>query len=280
MKTIPNAESDTYSFALKDSSAIPQLTENSKGKLVKCELKEETKDLIGDGPINGLDCGSDFSFEKSRIKAIENTSLFASLTTNSQTNKLTEVINTAFKRKNYIEETKGKLVNVLKSLCIIFTLIGTGNILVIFFGMIFLSISNIPLANFVFYFSFEICSVIVFIIVSINGSNVDRFTLPALNKYLKITIIYATILMSILLYIVIKENPKTLFRKAVNWGEANNSQDDNIRSIVCIVIICIMFSILYKVIALIIYTVICCMYKKKMTDEITQELKILKDTDK
>lgn len=280
MKTIPNSESDTYSFALKDSSVIPQLTENSKGKLVKCETKEETKDLTGDGQIKGLECGSDFSFEKSRIKAIENSLLFASLTTNNQTNKLTEVINTAFRRKNYIEEAKGKLINVLKTLCIVFILAATGNILVVFFGMIFLSISNIPLANFVFYFSFEVCSVVIFIVISINGSNVDHFTLPALNKYSKIMIIYAITLMGVVLYVIIKENPTTIVKQAVNLGKTNNSQEDNTRSIVCIVIMCIIFSILYKVTALIAYIVICCLYKRKMTDEIAQELKVLRDVDK
>ena len=275
-KTTPNAESDIYTSYLGNTPAIPQLTESTKDRLPATSFKENIKNSKGDGRIIAIDCPHDFSFEKSRIKAIEHTSLFSSLTMIGQTNKF----DIRFKNKTPVGKSKEKLVNVLKSLCIVFTLVGTANVIVVFFSIIFLSISNVAISEFVLYFFFEVCSAVVFIIISIKGSNVENFTLSALNKYSKIVIINLILFFVILICMVLKENPKRSFEKAMSLRAEKNTFDENMEAIVGIVILCLLLSMIYKLIGFILYVILSLLYRRKMMGEAAQELKVLKNPTK
>ena len=262
MKTKPENESNTYSFCIRSDKDIPNLTEAIKVPWPEKITKDKFKETTADGQLIIIDSCPDFSFEKERMKAIENSQLFSSVNTGDQqviinSDKIKELMNIAEERHNIVEKKKERIANGIKSLCIIFTLIGTANIIVEFFAMIILAITNIPLTGFLWSFIYEIFSTIIFIILCIKGSNIENFSVSAINTYLKFSILYLLILGIVTTLIELKENTITTIRKAMEWGNTGNSYEAYINTMNSIMLLCVIGSTLYKFIGIFISCILC-----------------------
>ena len=278
MKTVPNADIKTPNNNCR-TIEVKEVVLEDVPPIGKSEEKKTVPGLI-----TSLDCSVEFSFEKERIKAIENTQLFASVNTINNdcflsSNKIKELL---YNNKVAMDEfekncrdSKERIMNILKLLCIIFTLFATMNIIAVFFGMLFLSIANLPLANFIIWLCIELVTAILFVILSIQGSNINQYSNHAFEKYFKYLIIFCIFLIVLMIIIELNKDIKDVFKCGMSWGNENNEYNDNVLAMKCIMLLCVFCSLMYKTITLIVYIVLCMLIRRKIMNESKSELKVL-----
>lgn len=246
-------------------------------KISFTKIMKSDKFVGSDGQVNNIDCTEDFSFEKSRIKAIEHTQLFASLSTTpiNQDNVLCNqsLHNMLFEKQLGIDAEKDKLkkskemvTRILKIVSIVLTLFSTANVIGAFFGILYLSISNIPISDFVAWLSLEIVITIIFMYISIKGSNASDFAFLYVNSYLKWLLIYGICLIVVLVVICIQKNLTSAIACSMNISKPGIEYSDYIASILCIVLVSMFFSTLYKLAIIIIYVILSAILRKILMD--------------
>ena len=259
LKTTPNIES-------KNGREFCKTVEEKQPTLSDIPQLNPIKEKPITGPIEKIDCDENFLFEKQRVKAIENTDLFISVNTtiNEQilsSSKIKELLNNHKSIMENFETTirssKEKIINIMKFLCTILSLFTTLLIVIVIFGILFLSMYNFPLSEFTVWFLLEFITSTIFIIFSIQGSNIAQISDREFNRYFKYVIIYAILLGVALLIMELYKNIQDVFICSFTWNSTSNNLEDNFEPIKCIVSLSVFCSCIYKIAMMIVYIILC-----------------------
>jgi len=277
MKTLPSIDKKFVNNANFPTEVIisdrqtPNLTEQFPYTgIIKAPIKDDNTE----GKITNIENSVDFTFEKQRIKALESSSLFLSIQTAQAgqdsiltSSKATEII---CKNKQIvtigqeIRKLKDFYANLMKIMCIVLTLFASVNIIVAFFAILFLSISSISVGNFMVWILLEITISIIFIIISIKGTNSNNFIKENINSFLKYLGVYLILLILLIIVIEIQKNTKDAIKCALNFNNTQNTEDINSQSMLCIMLLFMFFSCVYKLIATIIYFVLSFLLRRQL----------------
>jgi hypothetical protein len=236
-----------------------QIGQDKEGSLVP--PKESSK---GDGAVVSIDCSGEFSFEKERIRAIEHTQFFASLNTATLSqepvilsSKMAAVV---LRRQLATDDEREKcrhnkdcLAGVLKVVAVVLTLVATTNVICAFFTILFLSISSMPISEYILWLSIEIIMTIFLMYISIKGSNAAHFTIQLAINYLKWLLVYGIALVSVLVSVTLQGTLSETLHCALRWSESNSTHNERVHYMLCIVLLATFFSTLYKLIVTAIY---------------------------
>jgi len=234
-----------------------------------------TKENSKDGQLSDIDCTSDFSFEKARIKAIEHTQLFASLNTGNvsqdsmlKTSKTAEIFYNSTKNIDDLltiaRQSKVRIINIIQTIGTILSLFAILNFISVLFAMLFLSVSNMPLTKYLFLFIIEIVFTSIFFAISLKSSTAEKFSFKELNIYFRLVIVYAILLFSIMIILMLHQSLNEAFKSAASW-HSSNTFEDKVEAMYSITLISIFFSCTYKLIISILNIVFCVLLKRTMT---------------
>ncbi len=276
MKTSPNisdlrpTEAPSSTEISKDlaSPAIKATEKLSFLQFAKGKLREE------EGQIMSLDCTEEFSFEKERIRALEHSQLFQSLNTSQAnqesvltTTKIAELVrnNLALRQKlNADKQAKDFVGKILKVLSIVLALFSTANVIAAFFGILFLSISSMPIGNFMVWISAEIFVTICFLCLSLKGSGAAQFSLVSLSAYLKRVLVLFGALVGFFVALCAQKTPRGAFECALGWNDPELTSKQSCEAMFCIVLICLTFSTLYKLLVVAVYISLAILLRRKL----------------
>ncbi len=274
MKTSPNIDSGPSD--LPSHTEVPESHLGTEAKptepicftkIVKRKTQQQPENVQSDGRVASIDCNVEFSFEKERIKAIEHTQLFASLNTtpvNQDTvlmsTKLAELVYNDLLHKGRTSaleiQSKENVARILKVLSVVLVLFSTINIIAAFFAILFLSISSMPVGKFIVWISLEIFVSICFMCVSLKGAGAAGFKLLALRVYFRrLVIFFCALLVFFIVLCAIKPIAAAL-SCAVGWSDQNNTAEQGHDAMLCIVLACLFFTTLYKLLVTVAYVVL------------------------
>ena len=269
MKTTPNVEIEKISVPVSrtdfDSTGLDQSVTEKNENIgdIKLPVKREYME----DKVSKIDCHVEFSFEKERIKALENTEFFASLNTltvNPDTvmtqNRIKEIIfNTLAmkgKEQNDTKKSKDAIGRIIKNTCIVFILFATGDIIATLFGLLFVSVSNMLNGDFTLWLILEVLIAILFVIVSLKGTKACEFTLLDLVRYFKYLFITGVLLICFLVAILIQKNLEEGFECAMTLREPGTTYEEYVEAALCVVLICLAFATMYKILIIAAYSIL------------------------
>ncbi len=240
MKTTPNVPQEES--PRKVPPAVPQRTE-APGK---AELHTfEGVHFSQSGPVENLDCALDFSFEKSRVKAMERTELFASVSTSSVMPELTAVRQA---EQTFAHEAQQfeLLSYCLRTFAIITTLLCTLNMVATFFAVLLLALSNVPAENYMLWVGLEASSAVVFMFVSIKITGLNKVTVPNSQPYFKLCLIYCIVLIGLILGVDQKRSFGGAVQCAEYAGDSEATREQRQEGKLCMLLVFFYVACVYK----------------------------------
>lgn len=255
MQTAPSTNSKRASIHAMETS--PSTNKHDKSL---------TKESSRDGQLSNIECGSDFSFEKARIKAIEHTQLFASLNTGNVSHDSILGVSKVPDMNDLLDnskQSKGKITCILQTMGTILSLFAILNLIAVLFAMLFLSVSNMPLTKYLFLLLIEIIFTTGFFIISLKSSTAEKLSLQTLSKYLKFIIVYSILLFSLMIILMLQQSINEALESACTL-RSSNSHEDTTNAVYSIVLLSVFFSCFYKIIVMIVNIILCVLLKRLM----------------
>jgi len=297
MKTISNFESKPTKIVEPSqiilhtsSSKISQtpgksdtITETEAVPYFKIKKPDKIIGICSDGPIRDLDCTLDFTFEKNRIKAIENTELFASISTtavgpDTQTFVLKQAEKSILEVSGHYEKIDS-ICYWLRNVAIGITLVTAVGIIGTFFAILFLSLNSVPIQDFVIWLSLESISCLAFMYISVKITGLNRMTINNIPYIFKFIIIYILAIIAVMI-VANKINP---ISDAIQNNIPNeNAENKEIKrqKIINIIMIIFFFSCLLKLLVAVGYitawTIM--LFIEKHINELQSNTKIILDS--
>lgn len=221
------------------------------------------KEKLENGEMKQIDFSSDFAFEKERVKAITNTQLFISLNTTLPNLVTPDKTGITFAGKEYDfsddkdaqKKRKEGLAKTIKTLSIIQAIYCALDILMAFSLILYISINNTPLGEFLLWLSMEIVLDILLLIISFKGSNASEFDLLYANSYLKWLLIFGICLIALIVGVVLQRNIQESLKCAI-------SQNEYYQKLLCITQLIIFFCCMYKLLVLFVVVILTVLIRK------------------
>eukprot|EP01022_Parablepharisma_sp_SALTPOND_P003857 TRINITY_DN1160_c0_g1_i1.p2 TRINITY_DN1160_c0_g1~~TRINITY_DN1160_c0_g1_i1.p2 ORF type:complete len:349 (+),score=23.78 TRINITY_DN1160_c0_g1_i1:136-1182(+) len=261
MKTQPNVTSTleipAASFTETNSNARQQSTtekETQKISFTQIKLSKTAEAAKKDEHAPTQEYyHSNFTYEKERIKALENTEFYATLqvsTANPDRNFLPQ---SSTQRTVETPQTNSLVPQIQKVVSIVFMLYAIVDFVMSFFAIIFLSISNLPVVQYLLWIVLEFLLTSLFIYASIKGHNAATFHIPSANWHiLRISLTFLSHLCA-LLATELSKGIKQMLSCSMKWNKEDNSYEANIEAMKCIIIASFFFSCLIKAVTSALY---------------------------
>jgi len=202
-------------------------------------------DICSDGPVNDLDCNLNFSFEKDRLKHMENTILFASVNkSNACVNMQVQVLKEAELNLKVITNQYNIIDLILywtRNVSIIFCLIFTLEIVGAFFGILMTSSFAVLIYKYIIFLSLEIASSFAFLYLSIKMLGLNRITIRNSQRIFKFCLIFFISLIVTFIASSIYNSLGTLL------SSIKDKEADGREKTICIILICSYFFIALKI---------------------------------
>lgn len=155
-------------------------------------------EVFADGPIKDLDCTVNFSFEKNRLKVLENSGLLNSMNITNvgvaiqmQVLKEAELtLREASARYQIIDLIllRTRTVAIVLVLVFVLEIIGT------FFGILMVTILSVSASNYILFLSMEALTSLIFLFLSIKATGLNRRTIRNSQRIFKLYLILLVVL--------------------------------------------------------------------------------------
>ena len=227
----------------------PKETEQVTEKVAYTKVKKQ-EEKVYDGPIGNLDCQTNFAFEKERVKAIEHTEFFVSVNTTNLTAE-TQLKTLKQAKKNLQERDEqmqqfDKIAACLKIFAIVITLVCAITMIATFFGVLLLSLSNVPIEDFITWLSAEAVATILFMYISVKISGLNRNTLQLYHRQFKLCLIFC---IGLIVALVVVQQTKPMdqtYQCMLRSKQGSLEADQRKKSQVCIILFAFFLSCVYK----------------------------------
>ncbi len=209
-----------------------------------------------DGPVGEIDCKLEFSFEKSRIKAIEHTELFASSMMSINPDAQLVAVKQAEQNIALVARYGQQFDAVtycLRTFAIIVTLFCTLDLIGTFFAVLLLCLSGVSFVEYIVWVSLETVSDVAFMYISVKITGLNRVTAAQSQPYFKLSLIYCVALIGL----IIGVDQRKSFGSAIECVEyagnddATGAQRDEGR--LCILFIFFFAACIYKMAIMMVY---------------------------
>ena len=214
----------------------------------QCEI------VLPNNHVQKLDFDLDFSFEKNRIKIMENTELFASInSSNIGCDVQAEVIKHA--EENFIEihnryKTIDYIVYWVRNLAIVFTLVFTIGMLGTFFGILLITTNDSLIQSYIIFLVSEAIASLMFIYLSMKMTSINRSRIEDSQRTFK----FGLILLIILISIIIGTFQYINVRSLILCASAKDTEIEIPDRVVCVIMLYSFFSTIVKILVIIGYS--------------------------
>lgn len=252
MKTLPPSESNselvhTPARSLSKPKATTNKTASDATEVLSfTNIKNPPNiDVCSDGPIKDLDCNLNFSFEKNRLRAMENSDFFVSVNTSSVgVNIQAQILKVAEQGLKEVSENYHTIdlalhwtrnVAIVSSLVLVLEVVGA------FFGILMATTLSVSIEEYVVFLSLEAVSSMVLLYLSIRVTGLNRTTIRHSQRTFKFSLILLIALIVIFIVNSHYNSPGGLISCAGGEEVGKNERT------VCIILACCFFFSIGKI---------------------------------
>jgi hypothetical protein len=273
MKTQPSVKEGLRDLQLSrtDEQQKPEVQDgNATEKQAYTQVQVGSRGRGGDndGVVQNLDCTNDFSFEKERIRAIEHTQLYTTLHSATVNADIAVAIRaqTILGSKLSVEgrhlEQKWKTIThvqrVLSFICILYAI---SDMLLTFFAVIFLSISSLPIMQYLLWIGAELGATLGFIYLTLKGYNTSRYEEPTVSQHILRVCVFLFLLLVLAVTVILERGANDTLASALNWNKEGCTYEENVEAMISITVLALLLSTLLKICLTLLYLVLSVLMK-------------------
>lgn len=229
--------------------------------------KALTNETADNGQLVGIEYSPDLAFEKPKVEPVKATELYGPPSNErvnqdfiSESNKMIEGLYNSAVELDYrmckSTQLKTKLINVIQSMGIILSLFAIFNIIAVLVAVLIITVNNLPLAKNMLWLTIELVFTAAFFSISFIGSYAGEFSFWSLSRYFKAAIVYAVLVFSLMAFLLLRQHLLASFTCAPLFDSSDSS------AVYCVILICIFFSCLCKLVVTIVNAVLCGLLKR------------------
>ncbi len=207
-----------------------------------------------------LNFDNSFSYEKERLRAIQNTELFASLQSLASGPDVSILPLSALSSTTRTPLSAGqptkkcdKLAQIQRIVSIALVLYAIANFIGAFFAILYISISNLPIVKYLQWIIGEFLLTAAFIVVSIKGHNVGGPELRGASWHLYRVMGIVIVEMCLLLIVALAKGLYSSLECAMGWNRNGNTYDENADAMNCVIVVSFFFSCMAKLLCSLLY---------------------------